>query len=114
MTISDIFHLKTLENDFFFNIPGAVILSPGCSPETDLADERKKKIAMLQPNVKHILAKMLICLFQSLPIDSMIPVNKWIVTITTLEQNKKRIEPYFSSVKFIKWDEVAEPIIRFF
>lgn len=52
MTISDIFHLKTLENDFFFNIPGAVILSPGCSPETDLADERKKKIAMLQTERK--------------------------------------------------------------
>ena len=30
-----------------------------------------------------------------------------------MEQNKKRIEPYFSSVEFIKWDDVAEPVIRF-
>jgi hypothetical protein len=45
--------------------------------------------------------------------DSMISVNKGKVKIFTPEENKKRIEPYFKSVQFIKWDDVEEPVIKF-
>lgn len=45
--------------------------------------------------------------------DSMIGVNKGKVSVLSLEQNKQRIRPYFESVRFIKWDDVAEPVIRF-
>jgi hypothetical protein len=44
--------------------------------------------------------------------DSMISVNKGKVSVATSEENKERIGGYFNSVKFIKWDDVAEPIIR--
>lgn len=33
--------------------------------------------------------------------------------MATKNENEKRIEKYFSSVNFIKWDDVAEPLIRF-
>lgn len=52
-------------------------------------------------------------LFVSEFADSMISVNKGNVKILTPEENKKRIEPYFKSVEFSKWDDVAEPMIRF-
>ena len=45
--------------------------------------------------------------------DSMISVNKGIVTQATTSENKSRIGKYFGSVEFVKWDDVAEPIIRF-
>ena len=45
--------------------------------------------------------------------DSMISVNKGIVTRSSTSENKSRIGKYFGSVEFIKWDDVAEPIIRF-
>ena len=51
-------------------------------------------------------------LFMSEFADSMISVNKGKVTIATPDENKKRIGSYFSSVQFIKWDDVAEPVIR--
>lgn len=51
-------------------------------------------------------------LFMSEFADSMISVNKGMVSIATPDENKKRIGSYFGSVQFIKWDDVAEPIIR--
>jgi len=52
-------------------------------------------------------------LFVSEFADSMLSVSKGKVTKLSVEQNKKRIEPYFGSVKFIKWDDMAEPVIKF-
>ena len=51
-------------------------------------------------------------LFMSEFSDSMLSVNKGKLSIATREENKKRIGSYFGSVKFIKWDDVAEPVIR--
>lgn len=51
-------------------------------------------------------------MFMSEFADSMISVNKGKVSKATAEENKKRIGSYFGSVRFIKWDDVAEPIIR--
>lgn len=45
--------------------------------------------------------------------DDMISVNKGKVLIATPEENKERIGNYFRSVKFIKWDDVKRPLIRF-
>ncbi len=51
-------------------------------------------------------------LFLSEFADSMLSVNKGKVSVATPEENKKRIGSYFGSVEFIKWDDVAEPVIR--
>ncbi|MEP7377469.1 MAG: hypothetical protein ABI675_28960 [Chitinophagaceae bacterium] len=52
-------------------------------------------------------------LFISTFADSMLSVNRGKVSMTTPEENKERFGKYFGSVKFIKWDDVAAPIIRF-
>ena len=51
-------------------------------------------------------------LFMSEFADGMISVNKGKVSVATPQENKERIGNYFSSVKFIKWDDLAEPVIR--
>jgi len=45
--------------------------------------------------------------------DSMLSVNKGKVSVVTPEENRDRISKYFGSADFIKWDDVAEPVIRF-
>lgn len=42
----------------------------------------------------------------------MISVNKGGVLINAREDNRKRIHNYFSTVEFVKWDDIAEPVIK--
>ena len=44
---------------------------------------------------------------------SFISVNKGQITMPKAEENTARYHHYFSSVEFIKWDDVAKPIIKF-
>lgn len=52
-------------------------------------------------------------LFLSEFADSMLSVNKGKVSVATTEENRERIGQYFGRVEFVKWDDVAEPVIRF-
>jgi hypothetical protein len=45
--------------------------------------------------------------------DNMISVNKGEVSINTKRVHKERIGKYFGRIQFIKWDDTAEPVIRF-
>lgn len=40
-------------------------------------------------------------------------LNKGKVDSSSVEVHKKKIQSYFNAVKFIKWDDMAEPIIQF-
>lgn len=44
--------------------------------------------------------------------DSMISVNKGVVRIPERKEQRDRIGSYFSSMEFIKWDDMTEPIIE--
>lgn len=83
-----------------------------CSSKPDIEKERQTILSMLQTERKAHFEKN-VDLFVSEFVDSMISINKGKVSKLSIEQNKKRIEPYFGSVKFIKWDDVAEPVIKF-
>lgn len=52
-------------------------------------------------------------LFLSEFADRMLSVNKGKVSVATEAENRERIVQYFSRVEFVKWDDVAEPVIRF-
>jgi len=88
------------------------LLIAGCSQQTNLETARKEIIQLLQQERKAHFDRN-VDLFISEFADSMISVNKGKVAISSPAQNKKRIGAYFGSVQFIKWDDVAEPIIRF-
>lgn len=91
-------------------LPAFFILS--CSSKPDLETAKKEIKTLLQQERKAHFDRN-VDLFVSEFADSLISVNKGKVTTLSPEQNKKRIEPYFSSVQFIKWDDAADPVIRF-
>ena len=88
------------------------ILAFSCNNKTDFVNEENAIRKLLQQERKAHFEKN-VDLFVSEFADSMISVNKGKVTKLSVEQNKKRIQPYFSRVEFIKWDDVAEPLIQF-
>jgi hypothetical protein len=83
-----------------------------CDPPADLARDEKEIRSILQQERKAHFDRNT-DLFVSEFADSMISVNKGIVTKAGKEENKKRIGKYFGRVEFIKWDDVAKPQIRF-
>ena len=42
-----------------------------------------------------------------------ISVNRGLITLPSRAETLKRYNRYFSTVEFIKWDDVTDPIIRF-
>ena len=92
-----------------------LLLLPGfiaCSSKPDLEKEKKTILKMLQTERKAHFDRH-VDLFMSEFAEGMISVNKGDVTTATKELNKERISKSFGSVQFIKWDDTAEPIIRF-
>jgi hypothetical protein len=45
--------------------------------------------------------------------DNFISVNKGVISSPKKEETISRYNGYFSSVEFIKWDDVSEPVIKF-
>ena len=88
------------------------MLLTACSSRVDLEAEKKTIISMLQMERKAHFDRN-VELFVSEFADSMISVNKGEVSIDAQNLHKERIGKYFDKVKFIEWDDVAEPIIRF-
>lgn len=92
-------------------LPLTLVLLISCTQKQDLERTRQEIVRLLQQERKAHFTNN-VDLFISEFADSMISVNKGKVTIAGPVENRKRIEPYFNSVKFIKWDDVADPIIR--
>lgn len=83
-----------------------------CNSRIDLEKERKAILEMLQTERKAHFDRN-VDLFIAEFADSMISVNKGVVSAPTKDEHKRRIGNYFGSVQFIKWDDTAAPIIRF-
>ncbi|MBL7740349.1 MAG: nuclear transport factor 2 family protein [Chitinophagaceae bacterium] len=96
-------------------IPGFAImitLISSCSSKPDLVKEAAAIRNLLEQEQKAHFARDA-DLFVAEFADSMISVNRGVVKVPGLQENKERISKYFSSVQFIKWDDLADPIIRF-
>jgi len=83
-----------------------------CNSKPDLEKEKKTILSMLQTERKAHFERN-VDMFISELADGMISVNGGEVSTDTKDLHKKRIGNYFGSVQFIKWDDTAEPIIRF-
>ncbi|MGB4843887.1 MAG: hypothetical protein WBP16_05435 [Ferruginibacter sp.] len=83
-----------------------------CNSKTDLFKEEKEIRNLLQQERKAHFERN-VDLFVSEFADSMLFVNKGNVNAPSKETNKERMDKYFGSVQFIKWDDIAEPLIRF-
>lgn len=89
-----------------------ILLLAACNSKPDLSKEKQTILSMLQTERKAHFDRN-VDLFMSEFAEGMVSVNKGEVTIATKELNKERIGKYFGSVQFLKWDDTAEPIIRF-
>ena len=96
---------------FFFLILAAGFLS-ACSSVPDLRKEKAALLHLLQQERKAHFERNT-DLFMAEFADSMIHVNRGIVSAPSKAEHKERIGKYFGRVRFIKWDDVAEPLIRF-
>ena len=83
-----------------------------CKQKPDLGKEETAIRNLLQQERKAHFNRD-VELFLSEFSDSMIQVTKGVASSPGIEQLKKRFGNYFNSVQFIKWDDVAEPVIRF-
>ena len=90
----------------------SLLLLAACSSKPDLEKERQTILSMLQTERKAHFDRN-VDLFMSEFAEGMIAVNKGEVTTASIELNKERIGKYFGSVQFVKWDDTADPIIRF-
>jgi len=95
---------------FLFAMLAATVFN-SCTQPADPEKEEKAILRLLQQERKAHFDRDAE-LFMSEFADSMLSVNKGKVTVSTPAENKRRISNYFNSVKFIKWDDVADPVIR--
>src|SRR5687768_4205120 len=89
-----------------------VLPAISCYRSPDFKKERAEIIALLNMERKAHFEKN-VTLFMSEFSDSMISVNRGVVTLGNNDQRRRRIQEYFNSVDFIKWDDVVPPKINF-
>lgn len=89
-----------------------LLMVVSCSSTVDVDKEKQLILAMLQTERKAHFDRN-VDLFISEFADGMISVNNGKVSADSIAAHKRRIREYFGSVQFIKWDDTAEPIIRF-
>ncbi|WP_349554183.1 nuclear transport factor 2 family protein [Pseudotenacibaculum sp. MALMAid0570] len=86
-----------------------------CSKHTTKTDISKEKKAILELHKKqreyHFLKDSIA--FANQLSDNFISVNKGEITNPKREAIITRYHRYFSSVEFLEWDDVSEPIIKF-
>jgi hypothetical protein len=83
-----------------------------CAQKTDLQKERAAIIRLLNMERKANFEKKYI-LFMSEFSDSMISVNRGVVSPINMDETRKRIQGYFNKVEFLKWDDIVAPKISF-
>ena len=81
-------------------------------PVVSLADEKEKILKMHHAQRGFHFEKDSINFANQLS-DDFISVNRGIISKPKREETISRYNGYFSSVEFVKWDDVSEPIVKF-
>lgn len=104
---------KTVYKIAFVAVTILMILVTSCKKETFSIEEEKKNI-LAQHNAQRgfHFEKDSIAFANQLS-DHFISVNKGIISKPKKEATISRYHGYFSSVEFVKWDDVTPPIIKF-
>lgn len=91
-----------------------LLLLQACSnPQPiDLQKEKEKILAMHHAQRDYHFNKDSIA-FANQMSDQFISVNRGVISQPKREDNISKYNGYFSMVEFVKWNDVAEPIIRF-
>ncbi len=96
---------------FILTAASLLILETACKPEVDREHATQQILRILQDERNAHFQKDIDYFTTNLE-SHLVSVNKGIVSKPTPSENAIRWKAYFNSVKFIKWDDAAEPIIR--
>lgn len=83
-----------------------------CGNEFDEATARQQ-ILELEREQRRVHFEADAASFVQMMTEPHLSVNRGAVSTSTREDNQERFQGYFSSVNFVEWDDLAEPIIRF-
>lgn len=83
-----------------------------CREKPDLAKEEAAIRQLLQQERKAHFDRN-VDLFINEFSENMLSVNRGVVMTASPKERRDRIQNYFNNVKFIRWDDVVAPIIRF-
>lgn len=89
-----------------------LIQSCDTTKPVDLEKEKEKILAMHHAQRNYHFNKDSLAFANQLS-DNFISVNKGMISRPIREETIARYNGYFSSVEFVKWDDLAEPIIKF-
>ncbi|MBO3698155.1 nuclear transport factor 2 family protein [Roseivirga sp. E12] len=84
----------------------------GKTNEFSLSEERDKILALHNLQRDYHFNKDSIA-FANQFSDDFVSVNKGVIAHPSKEETITRYNGYFSSVEFVKWDDLSEPIIKF-
>jgi len=87
-------------------------LALSCNEKVDLQKERSAILDLLAKERNAHFEKN-VTLFMSEFSDGMISVNRGVVMAASRDTTYKRIDKYFRSVDFVKWDDLVPPQINF-
>ena len=99
----------------FFLLFFVSIFSFSChkrAAQVDTSEDRLKILQLHKEQRKYHFDKDSIAFANQLS-DHFISVNKGVISRPQKEETISRYNGYFSSVEFIKWDDVTDPIIHF-
>jgi hypothetical protein len=89
-----------------------ILLSCNKAMEVSLSVEKEKILELHNLQRDYHFNKDSVAFVNQLS-DNFISVNKGKITSPKREETLRRYHQYFSSVEFIKWDDVTPPIIKF-
>lgn len=96
----------------FFILLFTLFFSCDSSKAVDLSKERLKILELHKEQRNYHFNKDSIA-FASQLSDNFISVNRGEISTPSREETISRYNGYFSSVEFVKWDDVTEPVIKF-
>lgn len=89
-----------------------LLMSCGNSEKVNLSEERKKILDLHQKQRDYHFFKDSIS-FANQMSENFISVNRGEISKPQKKKTISRYHRYFSSVEFLEWDDVSEPIIKF-
>lgn len=87
-------------------------IASSCTNREALTGDHSAIVKLLQQERKAHFERN-VDLFISEFADSMISVNKGEVKVPERNAQREKVGNYFSTMNFIKWEDLADPIIRF-
>ena len=89
-----------------------ILLSCSNTKEISLSEEKDRILKLHNSQRDYHFNKDSIAFANQLS-NNFVSVNKGKITLPKTEETISRYNRYFSSVEFVKWDDITEPIIKF-